>query len=909
MSATTVTIKWGYGTPADGSLRQGELAIDLTDESLWTADKDGNIVLVGHNTTDIEIEIEQILKDLAENVIYNNKKNDVVEGTFQIAWDDSSDPTYPFNGRIGYNKNASDPNSLDGSFLYVQGVRGKFSIGRDGDVELHGASEIQGIPDQAGARPWITGFSYVDAEEFRGDGAKLTGITTDQLVDVNSGGAARDDFLIYNGSTWVAEGFHIDTELTYQGAVNLTAPMNVPLNNGDLYVNNTAGVVHSSWAGIGGVTVREGNFVGYAASKARWFLLGDIASGSVTDVSGGLGIDVDDSKPAQPVVSVDRAEVDTWYEPKFSKLSAFNKNFGSTAGTVAEGNHNHAGLYEPAFTKNTAFNKNFGTAAGTVSEGNHSHSQYVNLWSSVANGISYSSGKVGIGLTNIRATLDIEGLDYTGAPTKGTSGTLGLTSGSAAGSGGSISFGAKQNYEGFAAIKGYLTSGSNNSAGHLDFYTRKTTTDAAMTRGLRLSSTGNAIFSGSVTASSFEGDGSKLTGIAAGGKTYTSANGITVNNTANTVAMSGSFTGNHSVSGKSTSGEFHAKPASSGATGHHFYAENDMSNSAGGSVGRDIKIDFLTGVERLYYQDWASVLKLAGSITTPEMHSGIHATIVWNSSSLTANPKGNVKSLTKLGTGSVRGTYNAQANPYVGGSPVPASATNKGGTNAYGFCGAASNGSLTTFEALRKSSTGSAVEGSGNLVVGMPIVETAKQTRTERTDMEFEKRKAEHIEELMHRAANTEWYDADSEGYANSPFSWAVPNVKTGGVLLTRSMVADQDSQEFYPDHQLIKFAEWPAEDCLFDAWELSGKRLIVNPDKARQQVLETLKYQAQFYLPRSQCLQGIFDDDDEVQELKDLILGFKSRAEVKAVTTLELNEVMRLIRQDFDEDYAFAKF
>jgi hypothetical protein len=32
--------------------------------------------------------------------------------------------------------------------------------------------------------------------------------------------------------------------------------------------------------------------------------------------------------------------------------------------------------YEPAFTKNTAFNKNFGTAAGTVAEGNHTHTGY-----------------------------------------------------------------------------------------------------------------------------------------------------------------------------------------------------------------------------------------------------------------------------------------------------------------------------------------------------------------------------------------------------------------------------------------------------------------------------------------------------------------------------------------------------
>lgn len=34
---------------------------------------------------------------------------------------------------------------------------------------------------------------------------------------------------------------------------------------------------------------------------------------------------------------------------------------------------NPSGVYEPIFSKNTGFNKNFGTSAGTVSEGNHNH--------------------------------------------------------------------------------------------------------------------------------------------------------------------------------------------------------------------------------------------------------------------------------------------------------------------------------------------------------------------------------------------------------------------------------------------------------------------------------------------------------------------------------------------------------
>ncbi|MGD9697599.1 tail fiber domain-containing protein [Acinetobacter sp.] len=90
------------------------------------------------------------------------------------------------------------------------------------------------------------------------------------------------------------------------------------------------------------------------------------------------------------------------YEPVFTKNTGFNLVLGTTAGTVSEGNHshsdyaltghnhdaayaasghnhdltyaalghNHTGVYEPVFTKNSAFNKNFGSAADTVCQGN-----------------------------------------------------------------------------------------------------------------------------------------------------------------------------------------------------------------------------------------------------------------------------------------------------------------------------------------------------------------------------------------------------------------------------------------------------------------------------------------------------------------------------------------------------------
>ena len=38
---------------------------------------------------------------------------------------------------------------------------------------------------------------------------------------------------------------------------------------------------------------------------------------------------------------------DSNYEPAFTKNTAFNKDFGTVAGTVAEGNHNHDGVYAP----------------------------------------------------------------------------------------------------------------------------------------------------------------------------------------------------------------------------------------------------------------------------------------------------------------------------------------------------------------------------------------------------------------------------------------------------------------------------------------------------------------------------------------------------------------------------------
>jgi hypothetical protein len=71
------------------------------------------------------------------------------------------------------------------------------------------------------------------------------------------------------------------------------------------------------------------------------------------------------------------------YEPAFTKMSAFNKNFSIATGDngsskiVARADHKHTSLYEPKRQSfGTAYNKDFGSTSGTVAEGDHIHNGY-----------------------------------------------------------------------------------------------------------------------------------------------------------------------------------------------------------------------------------------------------------------------------------------------------------------------------------------------------------------------------------------------------------------------------------------------------------------------------------------------------------------------------------------------------
>ena len=226
------------------------------------------------------------------------------------------------------------------------------------------------------------------------------------LSDVNAASPTRDDLLVWNGSVWEANNFDfIQTALNFKGGINVTnaAPSAV---KGDLYVNDTEGPASASWTGVAGRIVKVGNFIGYA--NDRWYLLGDMADIGVTDVLGGTGVSVDDSKPSEPVVSIDRVETDKWYlsasftesDPTVpqhvknitsAQISNWQTAYGwddhskqgyLKAGDIPDGVDAYTktesdARYEPKFSKSTAFNKNFGTTSGTVAQGNHTHDQYL----------------------------------------------------------------------------------------------------------------------------------------------------------------------------------------------------------------------------------------------------------------------------------------------------------------------------------------------------------------------------------------------------------------------------------------------------------------------------------------------------------------------------------------------------
>lgn len=112
--------------------------------------------------------------------------------------------------------------------------------------------------------------------------------------------------------------------------------------------------------GGGGSYDRLDAWADYDSTKSGWVLsalLGVDLNTRVGNLEGGSALTVNTTGTGNAITSISKAG---------TVITA------TKGATFSLDNHLHTGVYEPVFTKNSAFNKNFGTTAGTVAEGNDS---------------------------------------------------------------------------------------------------------------------------------------------------------------------------------------------------------------------------------------------------------------------------------------------------------------------------------------------------------------------------------------------------------------------------------------------------------------------------------------------------------------------------------------------------------
>ena len=181
----------------------------------------------------------------------------------------------------------------------------------------------------------------VSGTTFAGNGAALTGMKMSQLTDVKMTSVQRDDILVWNGSAWESSDvYNIVSPLTYAGVLDITQPA-PSAKNGDTFVNGKEGFADASFKGLAGLLILEGKFVIYDGPTDEWNSPGNSADAGVNYVRAGSGIEVDSIKPSEPVVSIDRSETDAWYlaaDAETSKWETVADGIAYNDGNVGIGN-------------------------------------------------------------------------------------------------------------------------------------------------------------------------------------------------------------------------------------------------------------------------------------------------------------------------------------------------------------------------------------------------------------------------------------------------------------------------------------------------------------------------------------------------------------------------------------------
>ena len=123
-----------------------------------------------------------------------------------------------------------------------------------------------------------------DVNQILNDGGYITGVDNlDDIGDVSVAGATSNQYLLYNGTNWVAETLEISSGIELKGSVDCTseeAPDSPVV--GDFYFNTGDGTALSSWTGL--TTVVDGDRVVYTTTNV-WRVFGNLND------SGGVGLD------------------------------------------------------------------------------------------------------------------------------------------------------------------------------------------------------------------------------------------------------------------------------------------------------------------------------------------------------------------------------------------------------------------------------------------------------------------------------------------------------------------------------------------------------------------------------------------------------------------------------------------